>query len=1056
MRVFTMHINIKQGLISLLLVCLLVVGSVSAQNKAERKPKPITIHLKVTDEAGNPIPKAKVIIGEGRIHAETNASGEFDFDALADDFVSISSFGYGKSVSLVGDIATKSIVELKKEKLFNTSEDIIPMPFMDLKKRRTTGSYTVLRTSDLEKYPTNDLRNAFSGLVNGLDVIERDGSPGLNAEEQIGNFRVTEKIALQTRGRNPLFIIDDIPTDITEMPLDPQEIESATIIKDVVGKTMWGPRGADGIIYIKTKRGQKNERILNVNAEEGVSLIDRFPGWASGADYARLNNTARTNSALVPLYSEATIAAYGKNDPYNLYTPSVDFRSLMLKNSKSFRRINLSSLGGNETVQYSAYLGYNGEGDIYKIGAPSDYNRINVRTNIDVKINDLIKVKVGFIGGLTLRRSSNYGYNANFTSDDGATNTALDLVEFNSAINDMTNTPPIAFPVYAAFGDNPVAPWYAVSSNSSYRQNPIGNMMHNGYYTETGRTGATNVTFDYDMKELIPGLKSRTYVGFNAYNSVRIGKAEDYIAYIVTPFKTAAGADTSRLAKVHDGVDMAGQAKLHDYYSNRFGVYENLSYEKAWEGHEVQAGLTYYMAKAARNGIEEPQRQQSTVFTGSYSYKDKYVFQGVLNYAGTYSFAKDKRYALFPAAGFGWVVSEEGFMSNVKAINYLKLRAEAGIIGFEGFLPPFYDLDRWGVNSTGSAFGPYSTNQWFGNNTDNSVYRTTPSRIGNPDLTWETRKEFTVGIDALLLDRKLSVEINYFNNLRDGIVSQLANTVPYVVGISTSRPWYNYNKIRYFGLETGIQYTDRIGQMRFSVGGNATVQSNKILKWDEPKYRFGYQTRVGKATDAYWGQTYLGKFASDAETKVIPQIYDEILRQGDLKYQDLNGDGVVDDNDQSQIGNTAPRLIYALNLRVSYRNFELTAIGTGRAFYDIPMTNKYFWNGWGDNNFSNFVRDNVDGEYPRLTYYKVNNNFIGSNYWLRDGGFFKIQNVEIAYNIPVAPGKVIGARGLRLYVRGANLLTISKIKDVDPESINSGVTVYPLFKTFSGGVKLTF
>ena len=432
------------------------------------------------------------------------------------------------------------------------------------------------------------------------------------------------------------------------------------------------------------------------------------------------------------------------------------------------------------------------------------------------------------------------------------------------------------------------------------------------------------------------------------------------------------------------------------------------------------------------------------------------MFQGVLNYAGTYSFAKDKRYAMFPAAGFGWVISDESFMSKIKGINYLKLRAEAGINGYESFLPPFYDLDRWGVNTSGAAFGPYSTNQWFGSNTDNTVYRTSPSRIGNPDLTWEKRKEISIGLDALLLNRKLSVEINYFNNLRDGIVSQLANTLPYLVGISGARPWFNYNKVRYFGVETGIQYTDRVGNLRFSVGGNATVQNSTILKWDEPKYRFGYQTRIGKPTDAYWGQTYVGKFESDAATKQVPQIYDETLRKGDLQYQDMNGDGVVDDNDQSFIGHTTPRLFYALNLRLSYRNFELTAVGNGRALYDIPMTNKYFWSGWGDNNFSDFVKNNVDGAYPRLTYYKVNNNFVASDFWLRNGGFFKVQNIEIAWNVPVSPGKVIGARGLRVYVRGANLLTVSKIKDVDPESINSGVTTYPLFKTFSGGVKLTF
>ncbi len=1044
---------IKYGYPTLLSLSLLVAGTARAQDKPEKKAKPVKVSLKVTDEEGNPIPKATVVVGEGLIHAETNAEGAFDFNALPEDFITVSSYGFSKKVAVVGELIEDNVV-LKKAKMFGTQDDLIPMPYMNLLKRKTTGAYNVFRTGDLEKYPTNDLRNAFAGIATGLEVTEKDGATGLNAEEELGFFRITEKVGLTSRGFSPIFIIDDIPTDITEMNLDPQEIETVTVIKDIVGKAMLGPRGANGIIYIKTKRGKAHERVMNVNVEEGVSIVDRFPGWTSGADYARLNNRARVNSGMNPLYSEEAISGYAKNDPYNMYTPSVDFRGMMLKNSKSFRRANLSSGGGNETIQYNAYLGYNGEGDIYKIGATSDYHRINVRSNIDVKINELIKVKVDFFGGLTIRRSPNYGYNSNFTSQDAATNTALDLVEFNTVINDITNTPPIAFPIYAAFGDNAVAPWYGVSSN--YRTNPIGNLMHNGYYSEKGRTGASNLTFEYDMKEILPGLKSRTYAGFNVFNSIRIGKAEDYIAYIANPGKTASGQDTIRLSKVHDGVDMAGLARLNDYYSQRFAIYENLTYDKAWNQSDLQVGLTYFLSRISKNGVEEPQRQQNVILTGVYSFKDRYMFQGVLNYAGTYSFAKDKRYAMFPSLGFGWVVSEENFMKNLTPINYLKFRVEGGILGYESFLPPFYDLDRWGVNSSGPAFGPFTTNQWFGSNTDNSVYRTTPARIGNPDLTWEKRKELSIGVDALLFNKKLSVELNYFNNLRDGMVSQLANTVPLVAGISTSRPWFNYNKMKYYGVELGLQYAHRIGGVKFSVGGNASVQNSKILKYDEPAYRFDYQSRLGTPTDGYWGQTYLGKFSSDEETKVVPQIYDEVLKQGDLKYEDKNGDGIVDDNDQSMIGHSAPRLIYALNVRLAYKNFEFMAVGNGRAFYDIGMTNKYFWNGWGDNNYSNFVKDNEGGDYPRQTYQRVNNNFVASQFWLRDGGYFKIQNVEVAYNVPQNTARVIGARGLRLYVRGANLLTVSKIKDVDPESINSGVTVNPLFRTFTGGVRLTF
>ena len=212
--------------------------------------------------------------------------------------------------------------------------------------------------------------------------------------------------------------------------------------------------------------------------------------------------------------------------------------------------------------------------------------------------------------------------------------------------------------------------------------------------------------------------------------------------------------------------------------------------------------------------------------------------------------------------------------------------------------------------------------------------------------------------------------------------------MPYVAGISSALPYLNYNKTRYFGVETGIQFTDNFGKFEYSFGGNATIQNSKYEKYDEPDYRFDYQTRTGTPADTYWGQTYLGKFQSDAEALVVPQLYDAVLHEGDLKYKDMNGDGVIDDNDMSAIGHTTPRLFYALNANLSYKNFEMTIIGTGGAFYDIPLTNTYYWNGWGDNNYSNFVRDNIGGAYPRLTYYKVNNNFVNSDFWLAKGGLF--------------------------------------------------------------------
>lgn len=1037
-------------LIGMLIISFLFCIGATAQDKKKKEKKTIEVTLRVGDEAGIALPNARIVVGEGLIHAETDKNGEFTFKGRPDEIVTVSCPGYEKSISIVSDLSVDGTISLKGAKLFKTTEDVIPLPFSYNYKRNTTGSYFVLTSEDLEKYPSNDLRNALVGLVPGLEVCERDGSTGTSAEETRGSYRITNKVDIYGRNFSPIWVIDDMPIDITEMPLDPQEVESVTFINDIVGKTMYGAQGGNGVIFVKTKRGKKNERILNVNAEAGVSMVDRFPEWTTGGDYARLNNQARVNSGLSPLYDETAIREYDKNDPYNKIYPSVNFRDLMLKDTKSYQRVNVSSTGGNNFVQYYAYLGYSGEGDIFKIGHTADYNRLNARANVDMHVNDYIKVQFDFFGGLSLRRSPNYGYNSNYTNDDGNTNTALDINEFSSAIGEIRSTPPVAFPVYASFDEETGLPWYGVHAN--YKSNPIGNLVDNGYYTETGRTGTANAALDYDLSHLVKGLKSRTSVGFSLFNLTRIGKAERYIAYIATP--NADKTDVT-LSKVWDAIDMPGQAKLHDYYSQRFSGYETVSYDRSFGLHAVNTALTYTIAKLVRDRVENPLCQQNVNWMGMYTYDSKYGIQGAIAYAGTQSLIGKNKYRWYPSVGLSWVMSEEKFMKNLTFLDFLKIRAEYGELGYESSTPSTFQYeDKW-LTGTGSAFGPHTSNRWFGNNIDDKVYTATYNKVGNPDLNWEIRKEFSAGFDAQMLKNRLNVGFSYYNILRDQQQVRPSNLFPLTTGL-LAIPLMNYGSSRYYGVELDLKYTDKIGDFKFSIGGMATIRDSKIVKQDEPNYRNEYQRRTGTPTDAYFGLEYLGQFASDEDANKIPQLFDESLSKGDLKYTDLNKDGVVDNNDQKQIGHTSARLIYSLSLQMSYKNFDLTVIGNGRAFYDIPITNAYFWNGWGDDNYSKFVKENIGGDYPKLTYYKVNNNFQGSSFWLRNGSFFKIQNIELAYNLPASATNVLGIRAARFFVRGANLLTISGIKDVDPESMNSGIDRYPLYMTFTGGLKLTF
>jgi TonB-linked SusC/RagA family outer membrane protein len=1061
----------------LFLVVVLFSWPVDAQVQKEKKARQLfDVVLKVVDESGTPINDAKVVVGEGLIHTQTDQEGSVTFKGYPESVVTITAPLFEKKVSPIIDLMQNKTVTLAHAKMHMTSDDDVSLPFTTLKRRHLTGPETVIPGSYFARYPSTDIRNSLTGISSMYDIRELDGSPGLHPMEGYQNLNLLSTSTMGSTdkfGGMPYVMVDNVPADLQEYVLDPAEIESATLLKGILATTMYGPAATGGVLYIKTKQGIKNDRLLHIDIESGVSTVDRMPGYVLGADYATLHNQARVNSGLPELYTSDQIAGFAKNNGYDLQYPSADYANMMLDKTKEFRRVNMSSSGGNDIIQYNSYLGYAGEGDIINLGAKSDYNRITTRQNVNVKINDQFTALFGFYGNLSFRRSPSYGFDPQYTSEN-TDNETLTINELPSILNDIHRTPPVAFPIWAYLDEttSPATPWYGVSA--LYNNNLIGNVVDQGYYTDRGRTGSSYLNLIYDADKFIKGLKSISSFAFNIHNTVRVGKTNDYLAYTVNPTTLALTRSSD-----HSLIKQTDLLKLMDYYFQRYSFNEVLSYDRTFANSTLQSTLTYNQLLSYINGVEEPQRARNTALSVMYSIKDKYSFQGVLNYAGTSTFDKDYRNIMNWAFGGNYVISDEAFMSNIKILNYLKLRAQGGISGNETFYQNLFYVDRWTSTSSTSTttnwgFGALSSSPtWFGTTTDAAVTRSYLSRTGNPILTWEKRQEFNAGFDAVLFNNKLTIDMTYYNWLVDGSISQVSNILPFVAGYNGARPYLNYNQTRYNALGIDLTYTEKFGDVTVIVGANATTSKGERVKYDQPDYRFDYQDRIGKPSDAIFGQNYIGKFTSDAEALVVPQLFDAVLKEGDLKYKDMNEDGVVDDLDQGMIGNSSPRLYYGVNISVKYKNFDLFILGSGRAFYDVALNNPYYWNGWNasdgsNNNYSTFTRDNIGGAYPRLTYNKVNNNFVLSEFWLTKGDFFKIQNVELAYTIPADMLQFMGGRAVRIYVRGANLMTISKLKDVDPETIRTadvngtstnlaaGVNVYPLFKTISAGVKLNF
>ena len=462
------------------------------------------------------------------------------------------------------------------------------------------------------------------------------------------------------------------------------------------------------------------------------------------------------------------------------------------------------------------------------------------------------------------------------------------------------------------------------------------------------------------------------------------------------------------------------------------------------------------ITKRSQKFITEHRREINFGLNATYAWRGKYLAQAALNGHGTYSLLK--AWSCSPSLGLGWIVSEEPFMKGVRQIDFLKLRVQVSCLGYDSRTSANRDVDNYSWNNGGQKFGPYTTNQWFGSTTSSNVNRTYLSMLGNPDLRLERRKELSGGLDLTAFNRRLDVSLTAYAFLQDGIITSMQNAIPLVAGISTGSFYQNYDSNLHSGLELSAGWKGKVKSLDYRISGWVAAHASKIRKIDALNYAEPYRSREGKSATAIWGLKYLGQFATDAETTQIPQLFDDALQAGDFRYQDMNGDGFVDSSDACVIGDSTPRLIGALNLFLGWKSIDLSFTGTFRAFYDAQLTNSWFWNGWGDSNYSEYTLRHVnDPTAPRLTYNKVNNNFQMSDRWLQDGSFFKIQSVELGYSLPVRflhIDRVV--RGFRIYARANNLLTLSGIKDVDPEALNSGITNYPLMKTFVGGLTLTF
>ncbi len=879
--------------------------------------------------------------------------------------------------------------------------ETVTMPFSEKSFRATTSPVTVITGEELARFPTSNVLEALNGLIPSLSAFTNGNEPG--------NMQVVIRI------KNLPY---NVYVDGVERPLndlDVNEIESISILRGITARAMFGNAVENGAIVVNTKKGMTSEGRIRVNVEQGVKNATHMPDWLNAYEYAQLHNQASLNDGLTPRYSSNDLNAYlSRTDPIRY--PDENLFGEIFNPSMGYTRANMDFSGAYENVLYFLYMGYTSEGNNYGKIKDTNSDRFNLRANVEMNVTERTRLSLGANGGL---KSGHMFPNE---------------TQMWSALQSYA---PNVFPLRIApdtFG-----------TNQSFPHNPVADQLMLGDIEQISHIAQTNLGLHVNLDEITQGLKFSSMLAYSTYNyqtkSYKHGL--QYIKY--QPSYSDINPDSLILTPIGTDVPVAGSSITSTNHYLQWTGNLNLGYDRVFGMHHVSSQLVYSLKQQSFRGAAQDDKIQNLGLSGSYAYDQKYHVDMVLSYTGSMNLPKEKRFGLFPSVGLSWIASKEDFLQNSKLIDFLKLRGEYGTMGFVNAGNYFLYRTEW--NRTGNIFfGSVSGNQ------SETISTTYLSQTGNPNLSWATVTDMNIGIDAALMNSRLGVELNAYQMVKDGIIGQ--SIVPSVLGATNL--WNNYNKYRYYGLDGGLSWKDKLSEFFYAISANFGINRSEILKYNDITYEYDWLNRVGNPVDGIYGLESIGIFSNEAELTNSPSQNLGETFVGNIRYRDLNGDGKIDNQiDRTLIGNSNPIYTLGMNIQLKYKNFGLYLLAVGYAGYDINVrTNPYFY-ARGDQKYSTYVRDNAwsnGGANPILSTGTHPNDNTNSSHWLKDGSFLKLKNVELSYTL----NPNILFTNARIFMRGTNIFTTTSIENLDPENMLGGISTYPSMQTFTGGFSILF
>ena len=997
----------------------------------------------VTDAAGEALIGVSVTVKDAKgLGTITNIDGKYNIKIQQYHTLVFSYIGYKPvSVLVKGD---KKIIDVQmSEEKTNAIDEVVVTGLGTQKKLTVTGAITNVDVSQMKQFPSSNFTNALAGNVPGIIAMQSSGQPG----KSTSRFWV-RGISTFGASASAMILVDGFERNNID-DLNIEDIESFSVLKDASATAIYGSKGANGVILITTKHGKAGKININVKGEASYNTRTITPKFIDAPTYANLLNEARVTRNLAPQYQPEELALIRSGLDPDFY-PNVDWSKLLLKNGAMSYRADLSMSGGGNTARYFVSLSYVEDQGMYntdetlrkKYDTNANYKRWNYRMNVDIDVTPTTIIKLGVSGNLNKRNSPGLGDQYLWS----------ELFGFNA----------LSSPVLYSNG---YVPAYG---NNVHQMNPWVSSTRTGYNEEWDNNIQTNVTVDQKLDFITKGLSFTGRFGYDTYNS-------NHIYYRLWPAMYRANSRDSQgniiWDKLFEETSMSqtsgGDGSRHEFleallrWDRTFDKLHNFSaVSRFTQDERIQ---TQNIGTDIKNSVSK--RNQGLAGQLTYNYALRYFVDFNFGYNGSENFADHHRYGFFPAFSLAWNVAEEPLVKKVLPwLNMFKLRYSWGKVGNDnmGRFPYLYTLD----------YTPNIGYNWGSNLTSGTIPGIHYTQMASPNVTWEVARKTDFGFDFVAFDNKFSLTMDYFHEKRTGIFIQRM-FLPDITGLE-SYPWANVGAVKSKGFDGNFQYKDHIGEINWTVRGNITYSKNTILERDEENNVYAYQYGKGYRVNQQRGLIALGLFRDYDDIRNSPKQSWGTVQPGDIKYKDVNGDGIVDDGDRVAIGATdTPSLIYGLGASVSWRGFDFNLHFQGAGKYTF-LINSGAVNAFRDGRWGNILQgitdnrwissdisgtketENPNAPYPRLSYGYNLNNQQSSSFWLRNGRFLRLKNLDIGYTLPKPMVNTIHLESVRIYISGQNLITWSPFKLWDPEldSRQRG-QIYPITRSFTAGIQIS-